>query len=75
MPHVIVKMRSGRSAEQKQHLATELADVVVAVLGVPDSAVSVGIEDVEPGEWVETVYEPDLREDPTRIFKQPGYTP
>jgi 4-oxalocrotonate tautomerase len=75
MPHVIVKMHSGRSEQQKAKLAEELAKAVMATLGSPDKSISVGIEDVEPPDWTEMVYKPDILGKPATIYKKPGYDP
>src|SRR5258708_7243383 len=75
MPHVIVKMHSGRSEQQKAKLAEELAKAVMATLGSREESVSVGIEDVEPPDWTETVYKPDILGKPAPIYKKPGYGP
>jgi len=38
-------------------------------------SVSIGIEDVEPQDWVEKVYVPDIAEKWGRLYKNPGYDP
>ncbi|WP_346732631.1 tautomerase family protein [Bradyrhizobium sp. 186] len=48
MPHVIVKLYSGKSERQKQALALAVADAVTSTLNYGEESVSVGIEDVEP---------------------------
>ena len=60
MPHVIVKLVAGRSRQQKDRIAAEVTKVIMAEADVDRDAVSVGIEDVEPGEWVEKVHRPDI---------------
>ena len=47
MPHLIVKFHEGRSEELKAALAARLTRAVMDVERCPESAVSVGIEDVE----------------------------
>jgi 4-oxalocrotonate tautomerase len=73
MPHVIVKMYSGRSKEQKQALADALATAVMQVLGSAEESVSVAIEDVSAARWGEDVYEPDIVGRADTLFKKPGY--
>ncbi|VIO78179.1 tautomerase family protein [Bradyrhizobium ivorense] len=73
MPHVVVKLYSGRSAQQKQALAHAITKAVMSTLGSGGESVSVGIEDVEPKDWASRVYEPDIVDKPETIFKQPGY--
>ena len=73
MPHVVVKLRSGYSRAHKDRLAATLAASVADTLDCPMFDVSIGIEDVAPNEWSERVYEPDIRDKPATIYKQPGY--
>jgi len=40
-----------------------------------EPAVSVGIEDVEPADWDEQVYKPDILGKPDTLYKRPGYNP
>jgi 4-oxalocrotonate tautomerase len=75
MPHVIVKMHSGRSEQQKARLAQEITKAVMSALGSAETSVSVGIEDVEPAKWTEQVYKPDILGKVATIFKKPGYDP
>jgi 4-oxalocrotonate tautomerase len=75
MPHVIVKMYSGRSETDKKRLAAEITEAVTRTLKYGEESVSVAIEEVEPRQWVETVYNPDILGHPDKIYKQPGYTP
>lgn len=75
MPHVIVKMHSGRSEQQKSRLAQEITRAVMTALGSAETSVSVGIEDIEPANWTEQVYKPDIVGKGPTIFKKPGYDP
>jgi 4-oxalocrotonate tautomerase len=73
MPHVIVKMLSGRSDKQKELLAEEITKVVMKHTGNTEDAVSVSIEDVDQSDWTEKVYMPDIKNNWERLFKKPGY--
>jgi phenylpyruvate tautomerase PptA (4-oxalocrotonate tautomerase family) len=42
---------------------------------VPDSAVSVAIEDIEPDRWTAEVYRPDIQGHWEHLYKKPGYEP
>ena len=75
MPHVIVKLHSGRSREQKTKLAEAIAHAVMSALGSAEASVSVAIEDVAPADWTERVYKPDIVGKAETIYKQPGYRP
>jgi 4-oxalocrotonate tautomerase len=75
MPHVIVKLYSGKSERQKQALAQAVTQAVMSALNYGEESVSVGIEDVEPKDWTEQVYKPDIIGKPDTIYKRPGYDP
>ena len=75
MPHVIVKLYSGKSEQQKARLAEAVTKAVMSTLNYGEESVSVGIEDIKPADWVEKVYEPDILGKPQTIYKKPGYDP
>lgn len=75
MPHVIVKLQSGRSEQQKAKIAAEVTQAIMVSARCAEEAVSVSIEDVEAGDWVETVYKPDIIGKPDTLYKKPGYDP
>ena len=72
MPHVIVKLATGRSDAQKTKLTEDIVKAVMTHANVPDESVSVGIEDVEPRDWVETVHTPDIVGKWDSLTKKPG---
>ena len=74
MPHV-VKLYSGRSEQDKSRLADEITKAVTATLRYGEESVSVGIEDVEPKDWADKVYKPNILSKPDTIYKKPGYNP
>jgi 4-oxalocrotonate tautomerase len=75
MPHVIIKLQSGRSEEQKTELAEEVAKVIMTGAKCAEASVSVSIEDVEAEDWVEKVYKPDIIGRWDEVYKKPGYDP
>jgi 4-oxalocrotonate tautomerase len=75
MPHVIVKMHSGRSEQMKTALAEALTKAVMDTLGSGEESVSVAIEDIQPKDWTERVYKPDILAKADVIYKKPGYDP
>ena len=75
MPHIIVKMYPGRSEEQKEELARKITRDVVEVSGCEERVVSVSIQEVEPDQWAETVYRPDILESDVPRYREPGYNP
>jgi 4-oxalocrotonate tautomerase len=74
MPHVIVKLWPGKSEEQKNRLAERITKDVMAVLNYGEESVSVAIEEVEPQDWAEKVYKPDIVNKSEKLYKKPGYT-
>jgi len=75
MPHVIVKLWPGKSDQQKKRLAHQaITKDVMTVLNYGDESVSVAIEEVEPDEWAEKVYRPDIVQHAEQLYKKPGYT-
>ena len=73
MPHVIVKLWPGMSEQQKARLAGAIAKDVMDVLGYGEESVSVAMEEVEPQDWAEKVYKPDIVGKPDQLYKKPGY--
>ena len=75
MPHVIVKLLSGRSEQQKAKIAEAVTQAVMATANCAEDAVSVCIEDVASSDWAEKVYKPDIIGNAARLYKKPGYGP
>lgn len=75
MPHVIIKLAQGRSDEQKEKLAEAVTKAVMEGVSVPEAAVSVAIEDIEPDRWTDDVYRPDIQGRWKQLCKKPGYQP
>lgn len=75
MPHIIVKLLAGRTDQQKARIAEEVTRAIMATTGNGADAVSVGIEDVQPDDWADSVYRPDILGKPGTLYKKPGYDP
>ncbi|MDE2590975.1 MAG: tautomerase family protein [Patescibacteria group bacterium] len=74
MPHVIVKLWPGKSEQQKILLSEEIVKDIMSILNYGEESVSVAIEEVNPQDWVEKVYKPDIVNNTKKIYKKPGYT-
>jgi 4-oxalocrotonate tautomerase len=74
MPHVIVKLWPGKSEKQKASLADEITKAVMRVLNYGEESVSIALEEIAPGAWMNQVYKPDILGKPDQIYKKPGYT-
>jgi 4-oxalocrotonate tautomerase len=70
MPHVTVKLYSGRTDQQKAKLADEITKAVMVALNSAEDSISVGIEDVEPADWADKVHKPDILGKQDTIFKR-----
>ncbi len=73
MPHVIVKLWPGKSAEQKQRLAERITADVMQVLHYSEESVSVAFEEVEASDWRDKVFKPDIVAKQDQLYKKPGY--
>jgi 4-oxalocrotonate tautomerase len=73
MPHVIVKLWPGKSEQQKTHLAEAITKDVTSILHYGEESVSVAMEEIQPGEWAEKVYRPELKANLDKLYKKPGY--
>ncbi|MEO5759512.1 MAG: tautomerase family protein [Mesorhizobium sp.] len=75
MPHVIVKLYAGRSEQQKAGIAEAVTRAIMESAGSAERSISVSVEDIQPDEWVEQVYRPDIMEKMELVYKKPGYDP
>ena len=75
MPHVIVKLYPGRSAEQKKLLARQIVKTVREIAVCEEKSVSVAFEEVAPEDWAENVYKPDIIDNKKKLVVTPGYNP
>jgi 4-oxalocrotonate tautomerase len=69
MPHVSVKLWPGRSEQTKQRLADAIIKDVVNIVGCGEESVSVAIEEVDPKDWKEKVYDPLIRKKMETLYK------
>ena len=74
MPHVIVKLWPGKSKQQKAQLAEAITKDIMDVLNYGEESVSVAIEEVNPQDWAEQVYKPEIVNSSEKLSKKPGYT-
>ena len=55
MPHIQVSLYPGRDDELKNKMAKELKNTMAEKIGIPEEAISVSIEDVEPEDFENTI--------------------
>jgi 4-oxalocrotonate tautomerase len=75
MPHIIIKMYTGRSEDQKRMLVESIAADVADIAKCELKSISISIEEVLPEEWAEKVYKPDILGKSHLLYKEPGYNP
>ncbi len=75
MPHIIVKLYPGRSEEQKIELTRKIVKNVVEIAKCKETSVSVAFEEIEPIDWDEKVYQPDIIDGQGILYKNPGDDP
>ncbi len=73
MPHVVVKLWPGKSEQQKTRLAEAITNDVMSILHYGDESVSVAFEEIRSKDWMEKVYEPDIKSKWDKLYKKPGY--
>jgi len=74
MPHVTVKIKAGTPEDKKQQLADAIVKDVVDIVGCGAGSVSVAIEEIDPKDWKEKVYDPFIRRKMNMLYKKPKYT-
>jgi 4-oxalocrotonate tautomerase len=47
----------------------------MSILESSEDSISVAIEEINPEDWVETVYKPEILNNPKKLYKKPGYNP
>ena len=75
MPHVIIKLYPGRTEAQKKQLTNEIVKDIATIAKCEEKSVSVAFEEIDPQDWVEKVYKPDIVENKDLLYKEPGYNP
>jgi 4-oxalocrotonate tautomerase len=73
MPHVIVKLWPGKTEEQKARLAEAITKDITEILEYGEHSVSIAMEEIEPKDWLEKVYRPELKDNLEKLHKKPGY--
>jgi 4-oxalocrotonate tautomerase len=75
MPHISVKLVPGKSEEQKTRLAEAIVRDVMNILNSEEEAISVAMEEIQPQDWTEKVYRPDIDAKWSHLYQKPGYNP
>lgn len=73
MPHVTIKLYPTGSEEIKSKLAEEITKVIMKVAKKPETAISIDIQEVEESDWMDDVYNKEIKPNMDRLYKKPGY--
>jgi 4-oxalocrotonate tautomerase len=73
MPHVTVKLWPGKTEQQKKQLADAITADVMRIFNYDEDAVSVAMEEIQPEDWKEAVYKPEILANNDKLYKKPGY--
>ena len=74
MPHVHIKIAE-RSETEKALLADKITKATMNAVACKEADISVSIENIDPNEWVEKVFKPDILAPWDKLYKKPGYGP
>jgi len=72
-PDIIVKLWPGRTDQQKHQLAEEFANVAKTFGAF--SKIPVSFVEIDPEEWKEKVWNPEIAGNPGHLYKKPNYNP
>ena len=61
MPHIVVKLWPGHSEEEKTAMAREVVESAAKALNAQPDWFTVGVEEVAPEDWDETVVRPEIQ--------------
>ena len=75
MPHVAIKLFPGKSEEQKVELTEAIRQSLLAIFKSTDESISIAFEEIQPPDWIESVYKPDIESKADKLYKKPGYNP
>ena len=73
MPHVAIKLFPGKTDQQKVELTEAIRQSMLSIFKSSDESISIAFEEIEPKDWLETVYKPEIESKPDKLYKKPGY--
>ncbi|AZI26720.1 4-oxalocrotonate tautomerase [Pedobacter sp. G11] len=73
MPYVTIKTYPDVTEAQKQELTKAIIDNIVSITGKNEAAISIDIIEVPQEEWMDKVYDTDIKPNIERLYKKPGY--
>lgn len=73
MPHITIQTYPDVTEAQKQELTKAIIDNIVNITGKNEAAISIDIIEVPQEEWMDKVYDTDIKPNIERLYKKPGY--
>ena len=73
MPHINIKTYPDVTEAQKQELTKAIIDNIVSITGKNEAAISIDIIEVPQEQWMDKVYDTDIKPNIDRLYKKPGY--
>ncbi|KDM93308.1 tautomerase PptA [Photobacterium galatheae] len=74
MPHVSIKhFPVSISSEQKTMLVENINQAVTEALGCSKEVISISLESVQPDDWQQAVYQPEIDAKSQYLIKTPNY--
>lgn len=73
MPHITIKTYPDVTEAQKQELTKAIIDNIVSITGKNEAAISIDIIEVPQEEWMDKVYDTDIKPNIEGLYKKPGY--
>lgn len=75
MPHVAIKLFPGKTEEQKVELTEAIRQSLLTIFKSSEESISIAFEEIQPEDWIEAVYKPDIESKQDKLYKKPGYNP
>lgn len=72
MPHITIKTYP-LPETVKLELAKEITNLLINKAGKSENAISIAITDVPESDWMEQVYDREIRPNLSTLYKKPGY--
>ena len=73
MPHINIKTYPDITEAQKLELTKAIIENIVSITGKNEAAISIDIIEVPQEEWMNKVYDTDIKPNIDRLYKKPGY--
>lgn len=73
MPHITIQTYPDVTEEQKQELTQTIINDILKITGKNEAAISIDIIEIPQEEWMEKVYETNIKPHIERLYKKPGY--